>query len=89
MKNYSKHQQKVIKRYYENRDQIDQQRLSELVASLYLATPNKQARLWKTAEEIMVRLNVPQSRVEHVIKAADPAVLAEVVNDLQKGLIKK
>ena len=36
----------------------------------------------------MTRLNVPPSRIAHVLKTADPAILAEVVNDLQKGLIR-
>ena len=28
---------------------------------------------------------VPKSRIEHVMKQRDPAILAEVVNDLQSG----
>ena len=88
MKNYSNYQKKVIGRYYENRDQIDQQRLSELVTNLYLAEGKKRAKFWKTAEEIMLRLKVPPTRVEHVVNTGDPAILAEVVNDLQAGRIK-
>ncbi len=91
MPDYSKYQQKVIKRYYDNRDQIDEQKLSELVTNLYLTTtPKKLAKLWETAEGMMDRLGVPDSRIEHVMASKDPAVLAEVVNDLQSGkLIKK
>ncbi len=88
MKNYSNYQKKVIGRYYENRDQIDQQRLSELVTNLYLAEGKKRAKFWETAEEIMLRLKVPSTRVEHVVNTGDPAILAEVVNDLQAGRIK-
>ena len=33
----SKHQQKIIKNYYQNREAISLQRLSELVSELYLA----------------------------------------------------
>ena len=80
---YSKYQQKVIRRYYENRDQIDDQRLSELVAGLFLAD----GKMWKTAAEIMLRLNVPENRVKHVVGTDDPAILAEVVRDLQSGRI--
>jgi hypothetical protein len=87
MADYSKFQQKVIKRYYDNREQIDEQRLSELVADLYLAEGKKRDKLWKTAEEIMQRIKVPPSRVEHVVSSGDPSLLAEVVQDLQKGLI--
>lgn len=89
-KDYSKYQQKVISRYYENREQIDEQRLSELVTSLYLATGAKQIdKLWKTAEEMMTRLGVPAGRIEHVVTARDAAILAEVVKDLQSGAIPK
>ncbi|MBI1314270.1 hypothetical protein GC176_23490 [bacterium] len=82
---YSAYQQKVIKRYYENREQIDEQRLSELVTNLYLASDKKKEKLWQQAQELMERMKVPKSRIEHVIKSADPAVLAEVVKDLQSG----
>ncbi|MAG94129.1 MAG: hypothetical protein CMJ48_10310 [Planctomycetaceae bacterium] len=82
------YQQKVIRRYYENRSQIDEQRLAELVTNLYLAEGKKREKLWKTAEETMERLNVPPTRVAHVVKTADPAILAEVVKDLQSGAIK-
>ncbi|REJ89528.1 MAG: hypothetical protein DWQ34_19710 [Planctomycetota bacterium] len=86
---YSNYQKKVIGRYYDNRDQIDEQRLSELVTNLYLATTEKQKdRLWKSAEETMTRLKVPPTRVEHVIARREPEILAEVVKDIQSGAIK-
>lgn len=84
----SQYQKKVIQRYYENRDQLDLERLSELVTNLYLAEgQKKRAAMWKTAEELMGRLNVPESRVTHVVATGDPTILAEVVNDLQAGRI--
>ncbi len=85
---YTPHQQKIIGRYYENRDQIDHQRLAELVTNLYLAEGKKRTKLWETAEEAMLRLKVPETRVKHVVATDDPAILAEVVNDLQAGRIK-
>jgi hypothetical protein len=88
MREYSDHQKKIIKRYYDNRDDIDFGRLSEIATDLYLATGKKTERLWKQASEIMTRLNVPPSRIAHVLKAANPAILAEVVNDIQKGVIR-
>ena len=88
MKEYSDHQKKIIKRYYDNRDDIDFRRLGEIASDLYLATGKKTDRLWKQAAEIMTRLNVPPTRIAHVLKAANPAILAEVVNDVQKGLIR-
>ncbi len=85
---FSSYQRKVISRFYDNREQLDHQRLAELVTSLYLAGGEKQkAKLWKSAEEAMTRLKVPPSRVEHVLAKQDPALLAAVVEDLQKGRI--
>ena len=89
MKEYSKYQQGVIKRYYDNREQIDEQRLSELVTNLFLAEGKKRQKLWQSVEELMVRLNVPASRVEHIVKSDNPALVAEVVKDLQAGRIPR
>jgi hypothetical protein len=87
-KEYSKYQKQVIKNYYDNREQIDAGRLSELVTSLYLASEKKAAKMWVTAGELMERLNVPKSRIEHILAARDPAILATVVEDLNSGKIK-
>lgn len=85
---YSRYQQKVIQRFYDNRPQVDEQRLAELVAELYLASDKKKPKLWQTAKEIMVRLGTPESRVDHVMKTGDAAILAEVVKDVQAGRIR-
>jgi len=84
-RNYSKHQQGIIKRYYENRESIDGEKLSELVTNLFLAEGKKKEKLWKSAEDIMTRLKIPPERVRHVMASADPTILAEVVKDLQSG----
>ena len=86
-RDYSSYQKKVIGRYYENREQIDSQRLAETVTNLYLADGKKREKLWLTADDLMRRLNVPESRITHVVGTNDPAILAEVVNDLQAGRI--
>ena len=87
-RDFSRYQKKVIKSYYDNRPQMDEQRLSELVAELYLAGDKKKPKLWEAAKEIMLRLGTPQSRVDHVMKTADPVILAEVVKDVQSGKIR-
>jgi hypothetical protein len=80
-KNFTPHQQKIIQRYYENRDTIQSQRLAELVTELFLATPAKRAGIWKRAATTMQKLGVPAARIEHVIKSDDPKILAEVVKE--------
>ncbi|MFN9040371.1 MAG: hypothetical protein ACK5YO_29030, partial [Planctomyces sp.] len=88
-RNYSPYQQKVIQRYYDNREQMDEQRLAELVTNLYLAPPKKQAKLWESAEELMTRMLIPATRIAHVMKTKDAAVLAKVVEEIQKGVLKR
>ena len=90
-KDLSPYQQKIVSRYYDNRDQIDDQRLSELVTSIYLAKAGSKQieKLWASAGETMERLKIPASRVAHVMEKRDPAVLAEVVKELQNGTLKR
>lgn len=85
---FSRHQQKIIKRYYDNREEIDSQRLSELCTSLYLSSGKKLEKLWDSARDTMTRLGVRESRVEHVMSKKDPAVLAELVKDIERGAVK-
>lgn len=90
MREYTSYQKKVISRYYENREQIDEQKLAELVTILYLAKSDKQReKLWVAAEEAMTRLELPAARVKHVCEKRDVALLAEFVQDLQKGSVKR
>ncbi|MEZ6058340.1 MAG: hypothetical protein R3C01_16695 [Planctomycetaceae bacterium] len=87
-RDYSNYQKKVINRYYDNRESIDTTRLAELVTNLYLATSEKQIeKHWKTAGELMTRLEVPATRIAHVLGKREPAILAEVVQDLNTGRI--
>jgi hypothetical protein len=80
---YTPYQQKIIKRYYGNQDTVQRQRLAELVTELYLSEGGKRQRAWKTATAAMQKLGVPQSRIDHVIKQNDPALLAQVVKELE------
>lgn len=87
-RNYSEYQKKIINRYYDNRDQQDEQRLAELVTNLYLAEGKKKAKLWESCREMMTRMGVPKSRVEHIMKMGDAAILAELVKDIQGGAVR-
>jgi len=80
---YTPYQQKIIKRYYGNQDTVQRQRLAELVTELFLSEGGKRQRTWKTAAAAMQRLGVPQSRIDHVVKQNDPALLAQVVKELE------
>ena len=89
MADRSKYQEGIIRRYYENRDNLDFDKLSELVTELYLADSKKRrATLWERAAKIMERLGVPQSRIDHVVETAKPEILMAVVEDIRSGKIK-
>ena len=53
----SSYQRGVIRRYYQNRDAIEAQRLTELVTEIYLAGSGKKAdRLWERARSLLERI---------------------------------
>ncbi len=83
MPDYTPYQQKVIKRYYENQDTIQRHRLAELVSELFLAKGKKRQQAWEAAAAAMQKLHVPQSRIDHLLKQDNPALLAEVVKELE------
>lgn len=82
MENYSPHQQKIIKRYYENIDQVAWQRLSEMVADMYLAEGKKRDKLWVSAASFMQKLKVPQTRIDALVAKKDIEGLAKLVKEL-------
>ena len=47
----SNYQNKVIKNYYDNRENIALQRCQEIVTELYLATGKKRQRQWEHQRE--------------------------------------
>ncbi|MCI0380574.1 MAG: hypothetical protein L0215_23550 [Gemmataceae bacterium] len=82
-RDYTPHQQKIIQRYYDNQGALRHQRLAELVSDLYLAEGKKKQKLWQSAAAAMEKLGVPKSRIEHLLKHQNPALVAEVVKELE------
>ncbi|MFO0825287.1 MAG: hypothetical protein U0792_19560 [Gemmataceae bacterium] len=85
MENFTKHQQGIIKRYYQNIDQITWQKLSELVGDLYLAEGKKRDKLWTAAAGHMEKLEVPKAQIDQIMLKKDPAMLAKLVEELMSG----
>lgn len=78
-RDYTPYQQRVIRRYYQNQDQLREQSLADLVSDLYLATTDKKRdALWKRARALMEALGVPAATVERVASARDAKALAEL-----------
>lgn len=83
---YSSHQQKVIKRYYDNLDTIMLTKLGELVTELYLAQDGpKEDRLWERVEKAMAKLKVPAKISQHIMTKRDVKVLAMNLEDWLKA----
>ncbi len=79
---FTKHQQGIIKRYYDNADQIQTQRLAELVTDIYLAEGKKLEKLWAAAGESMKKLEVPPTQIDNLLAKRDPTLLAALVKQL-------
>ena len=61
-RDFTPHQQKIVRNYYKNQGAIREQSLADLVGDLYLATTEaKTASLWKRAEKLLEGLGVPAS----------------------------
>ncbi len=82
MPDYSPYQQKIIKRYYENYENLGAQRLAELATELYLAEGKKLAAAWKRAEDTMRKMKIPETRIKFIMESKDPALLALLVKEL-------
>jgi hypothetical protein len=81
---HTPYQQKIIKRYYDNQDTLQLQRLAELVSELYLAEGKKKERAWTAAAAAMQKLGVAQARIDHLVQQANPALVALVVEELER-----
>jgi hypothetical protein len=78
----SKHQQKIIKNYYDNREAISLQRLSELVTDLYLAEGKKRVKQWEYIVAALEKLKIPRTRIDHLLAQDNPALVAKLVEEL-------
>ena len=81
---YSKHQQKIIKRYYDNRDTIALQRVQEIVTELYLSEGKKQQKHWQSLATHLEKLGVPKVRIDRLLEKNDPKMAGELVQELVK-----
>jgi hypothetical protein len=80
---YSPYQRRLIKNYYENKDDIQNQKLGEIIADIYLAdTEKKKASLWKRVGAVLKHLKVHPKTVEFVVKNRDIETLSEIASEL-------
>jgi hypothetical protein len=79
----SRHQKKIVDRYYEHRDTIMQQKLREIVSDLYLADAKKAERLWESARKAMQNLKIDEAAIDRVMRDRNVASLATLVGGLK------
>ena len=77
---YSRHQQSIIRNYYRNLDQIRAQRLQELVTELWLAeTDRKRDRLWQRVEDLLAKSDAAPAEIRTILEHRDVEALAVLV----------
>jgi hypothetical protein len=81
-KNYTAHQQKLIKRFYENRDSIALQRAQELVTELFLAEGKKREKIWATLSKNLELAGVAADHITHLREKDDPALVAQILTEM-------
>ena len=79
MAKHSKHQQKIIKNYYDNREAIALQRVQELVTELYLTEGKQRERHWKTMVTQLEALGISSREIQHLQEQDNPELIAELV----------
>ena len=82
----SRHQEKIVKRYYENHETIQSQKVSELVSELWLAEDEKTlTKLWNKAGVALKRLGVDGARITKVVGQRDLESLAKLATAADGG----
>jgi len=83
---YSRYQEKLIKRYFRHKDSILVTRLQELASEVYLAEGKDADRLWVRIEKALAGLEtdppLPEAQVRTVLESRDAAKLATLLNGL-------
>ncbi|TVS09297.1 MAG: hypothetical protein EA424_27510 [Planctomycetaceae bacterium] len=78
----SRHQQRIIKNYYDNRESIALQRAQELVTELYLTEGKVREKHWKSLAGHLEALGVAPETIDHLIQQQQPELVANLVSKL-------
>ena len=78
---YTPYQEKIIKRYYDNRDDLMMQKLSDLATDLYLAEGKKRAQIWKRIVAALQNIGLSQERIDHLVASDNPSLLVKLIQE--------
>jgi len=84
MPNRSAHQERIIRNYYEHREDLMLQKLGELVADLYLADGKSRKKLWERVATALKNLKMPQTQIDHIVQSDNPSLLASRLEEMLK-----
>ncbi|MCY3021194.1 MAG: hypothetical protein NTW87_19445 [Planctomycetota bacterium] len=80
---HTPYQKGIIKRYYENKDDLCSQKLGEIVSDLYLETkPARVKQLWESAETALLNMGANKVRVAKIVAEKNLPALAKLVEEL-------
>jgi hypothetical protein len=75
----TRHQEKIIKNYFRNRDAIGLQKAMECVTELYLSEGKKRATVWKRLASHLEKIGLPADQIKHLQEQDDPELVATVL----------
>lgn len=85
-KDLTRHQEGIVKRYYEHQDTIQSNKLSEIVSDLWIAEDEKvKTKLWGRAQMALMRVGVDATQVARVVAKRDLEALAKLVAQADAG----
>ncbi len=76
------YQDKIIKRYYNNREDIGLQKAQEAVTELYLAEGKKRLSVWKRLASHLEKCGVKPERIAELQAADDAAAVAALLEKM-------
>lgn len=79
MENFTRHQQSIIKRYYEHRDTIALQKAQEQVTELYLSEGKKRAKVWEALAKNLEKIGVAPEQIARLQKEDKPELVAKII----------
>jgi phosphotransacetylase len=78
----SSYQDRIIRNYYKNQDDIMLQKLGDLVTDLYLAEGKTKDRLWKRLAAVLKNLKIPEEQIQHLVRSDNPTLAANLLKKL-------
>ena len=80
--NYTRYQQNVIKRFYENRDNIALQHAQEQVTELYLTEGKKREKIWESLAKNLEKLGVAPDQIASLRSNDKPEIVAKLLQEM-------